>query len=166
MRKITPVHVFTILTRIQTNTYIFSAKYKITQLWQLKQPSYWSAARVSYNQSRKSPVKKKTHEEIVTYASSFPFSSVVTFSFWLLSFDWHPMARYWATSGWTKLSICVLLDGSISSFCFARCASAVSLALCWLVNEHYTIKIHTVLAVSGRPRCRALSLRMGYVLHQ
>ena len=29
------------------------------------------------------------------------------------------MARYWATSGWTRLSICVLLDGSISSLRWA-----------------------------------------------
>lgn len=33
------------------------------------------------------------------------------------------MARYWATSGCTRLSICVLLDGSISSPCSARLGS-------------------------------------------
>lgn len=33
-----------------------------------------------------------------TYTSSFPFSSVATHSLWF-SLDWHPMARYWATSG-------------------------------------------------------------------
>lgn len=84
-----------------------------------------------------------------TYPSSFPFSSDDTLSFWLFSLDWHPMARYWATSGWTRLSICVLLAGSISSLCSAQCASAVSAALCWLVNEHYTIKIHPVRAWVG-----------------
>lgn len=77
----------------------------------------------------------------MTHASLFPFSSA-RLSLWLFSFAWHPMARYWATSGWTRLSICVLFDGSISSPCAANCASAVSAALCWLVNARYTIKSH------------------------
>jgi len=59
------------------------------------------------------------------------------------------MARYWATSGWTRLSICVLLDGSITSLWSAPCASAVSAALCWLLYEHYTIKIHPVCRWGG-----------------
>lgn len=86
--------------------------------------------------------QSKSWKDYLTYASSFPFSSDVILSFWLFSFDWHPMARYWATSGWTKLSICVLLGGSITSPCSSRCSSTVSTALCWLVNEYYTIKIH------------------------
>lgn len=57
-----------------------------------------------------------------TYASSFLLSSEDALSLWMFSLDWHPMARYWATSGWTKLSICVRLDGSISSLCSAPCA--------------------------------------------
>lgn len=106
-------------------------------------------ARFRQNHTWHSPLKPG--QENQTYASSFPFSSDVTLSFCSFSFDWHPMARYWATSGWTRLSICVLLDGSISSLCSAKCASAVSAALCWLVNEHYTIKSHPAcLRVGGR----------------
>lgn len=60
--------------------------------------------------------KLKTHSKRATYASSLP-SVVVIPWFGLFSLAWHPMARYWATSGWTRLSICVLLAGSISSLC-------------------------------------------------
>lgn len=111
------------------------------------------------------PPQKKI--DYLTYASSFPFSSAVTLSLWLFSLDWHPMARYWATSGWTRLSICVLFDGSISSLCSTKCASAVSAALCWLVNEHYTIKSHPAcLWGGGRGAGLVTQTRVDSVLHQ
>lgn len=104
---------------------------------------------------------KNQEKDYLTYASSFPFSSGATLSLWIFSRDWHPMARYWATSGWTRLSICVLLDGSISSLCSAKCASAVSAALCWLVNERYTIKSHPQLVCEWAAAVPGLSLTHG-----